>query len=706
MQSFGSGMASGMSSGMASAKMGMDIYNDAVDRKKQDEDEQAVKDWSAKAHKLLIADPETVNQDSPVKQGVAPAAPSVPVMSAGDVTAPQPAPDAVPTAAPAVTPQATPQAATPVVAPQPASTAAPQTAPTSSTWTPGSPVRTQGDIAQAAAYHANRTGIPVNDVLRQINAESAFNPNIVSPKGAQGLMQIMPATARDPGYGVTPLRNNSPEENIRFGTDYQAALLRQNGGNRALAYAAYNAGQGAVDKAGGVPNIPETRNYVAKLAGPATGIDTRMAGDSRNAGMPVPAQRLPMTDGATPPPPERAFTKHSAQDLADLYQEGVLASAGNRYANTLAPSLELIRNRGMALHMDEFKGDPTTHEGLMDYMRHWGKGTAMFGEPMSPSDIANLTHAANAESRAEDEHGWKRSELVSSETRADNQDRRAEQSSQMAKETHDAQMKDRQRELDNAAVDDRNKTYQNLYDLIQKRNYPEAQKIASKLGVEVGDFTEKPYKMPNGTDTTAMYFTIKNPNGSTQEMNTADAAADLGRLEQIQQQQKAVLKANTGTGRGTWMKTKDADGNEVSVYGHLGPDGQPVVEAVPVRGLKTAADQQKEYEDARKAKASGGHWYDFMTGASTPEKAKPSQSPVAAGIAPTDQSAETPAQAPAAPAAPAAKAAAIPAGGGISDPARGIVDADGKVLVPNGTVKRGKRGEVATLVNGRWVISK
>jgi hypothetical protein len=80
-----------------------------------------------------------------------------------------------------------------------------------------------------------------------IRQESGGNPNAVSPKGARGLTQVMPATGRDPGFGVTPLRDGSPEENVRFGRDYLIAMLRRYPGRPDLALAAYNSGPGAVD---------------------------------------------------------------------------------------------------------------------------------------------------------------------------------------------------------------------------------------------------------------------------------------------------------------------------------------------------------------------------------------------------------------------------------------------------------------------------
>lgn len=113
------------------------------------------------------------------------------------------------------------------------------------------------EIATAAAEH----GIDAALVRALIHAESAFNPNARSHKGAQGLMQLMPATA-----GMYGVRNAyDAGQNIKAGVEHLAGLLERYDGDVKLAAAAYNAGEGAVKKYGGVPPFAETRVYVDRV---------------------------------------------------------------------------------------------------------------------------------------------------------------------------------------------------------------------------------------------------------------------------------------------------------------------------------------------------------------------------------------------------------------------------------------------------------
>jgi soluble lytic murein transglycosylase-like protein len=108
---------------------------------------------------------------------------------------------------------------------------------------------------------STKYGVEKSLVKAVILAESGYNPNAVSPKGAAGLMQLMPETAKDLKV------NNSfdPRENIRGGVRYLRFLLDTFKGDVSLALAAYNAGLAKVSKYGGIPPYAETQNYVSRV---------------------------------------------------------------------------------------------------------------------------------------------------------------------------------------------------------------------------------------------------------------------------------------------------------------------------------------------------------------------------------------------------------------------------------------------------------
>lgn len=114
------------------------------------------------------------------------------------------------------------------------------------------------EIAQASRTY----GVEEAVIRAIIHAESAFRPTALSRVGAQGLMQLMPATARR--FGVSDSYN--PAQNIQGGVQYLAWLLKRFNGDVRLAAAGYNAGEGAVDKYKGVPPYSETRRYVERVS--------------------------------------------------------------------------------------------------------------------------------------------------------------------------------------------------------------------------------------------------------------------------------------------------------------------------------------------------------------------------------------------------------------------------------------------------------
>jgi len=126
---------------------------------------------------------------------------------------------------------------------------------------PASPPKT---VDEWVDDFAGRNGLPASLIHSVIAAESNYDANAVSHKGAVGLMQLMPGTAAE----LDVADSTSPEQNIRGGTSYLKLMLDRYQGSPdqiALALAAYNAGPGAVDRHNGVPPYSETRLFVRKV---------------------------------------------------------------------------------------------------------------------------------------------------------------------------------------------------------------------------------------------------------------------------------------------------------------------------------------------------------------------------------------------------------------------------------------------------------
>jgi soluble lytic murein transglycosylase-like protein len=123
------------------------------------------------------------------------------------------------------------------------------------------PAATAGDIDSALELAAARHNVDPNLVRAVVKVESNFNPNAVSRKGAMGLMQLMPSTARQ----LNVKNPFDPEQNVDAGVRHLKQLLESYGGDVKLTLAAYNAGAGAVARSSGVPHYAETQNYVRRI---------------------------------------------------------------------------------------------------------------------------------------------------------------------------------------------------------------------------------------------------------------------------------------------------------------------------------------------------------------------------------------------------------------------------------------------------------
>lgn len=140
------------------------------------------------------------------------------------------------------------------VPPQPPAVVAP---PATAAPAPVAETRSPRELVDEAA---RRSGIPAKLLHSVVAAESAYRPDAVSPKGAIGLMQLMPQTAKE--YGADPM---NPAENVAAGTAYLRDLLLRYNGDVPSALAAYNAGPGAVEKYRDIPPYAETRAYVGRV---------------------------------------------------------------------------------------------------------------------------------------------------------------------------------------------------------------------------------------------------------------------------------------------------------------------------------------------------------------------------------------------------------------------------------------------------------
>jgi Transglycosylase SLT domain len=162
--------------------------------------------------------------------------------------------------------------------------------------------------------YANRCGVDASLVRAVMRHESGFNPHAVSPKGAEGLMQLMPGTASLMGV------NNpfDPEQNIAGGVGYLRHCLDCFGHNVPLAVAAYNAGPARVARSQGVPSIPETQAFVKNVMGAYTGRPTVSAPEAKPTNIPKPTMstRPSLKDRILPSSPRTVAPDAEAEKVA------------------------------------------------------------------------------------------------------------------------------------------------------------------------------------------------------------------------------------------------------------------------------------------------------------------------------------------------------------------------------------------------------
>lgn len=193
---------------------------------------------------------------------------------------------------------------------------------------------------ELADQMAERYGLDPAIFRRQIMAESSFNPDAVSEDGALGLGQVLPRTAAQPGYGVTPLASDlmtDPEESLRFAAEYMRAMLDRSDGNYELALARYNAGPGAVEKAGGVPQNKETLAYISKILPDTGGRRTPKSRPDTVGGVEAALRKLLEDDGGS----EDRDYGMAMSGLASLSK-----AFGPRPMKSIGSSAKVMRGRG------------------------------------------------------------------------------------------------------------------------------------------------------------------------------------------------------------------------------------------------------------------------------------------------------------------------------------------------------------------------
>jgi len=221
-------------------------------------------------------------------------------------------------------------------------------------------VRKSTDLDAAFEKAAEAYGVPVNLLRAVAKAESGFDPDAVSSAGAQGVMQLMPGTAR--GLGVSDPFD--AEQNIMGGAKYLSQLLRQFNGDTTLAVAAYNAGPGSVTKYGGVPPYAETQNYVQKVLGLT---QAELTAGTAQSGADASQELLPALSGGTGAPSSLGASTSESYLLMKLYQHQALQAIFSDSEDSQSPLSGLLSDSLLSSQdpvAGLFSGSNTTEDAL------------------------------------------------------------------------------------------------------------------------------------------------------------------------------------------------------------------------------------------------------------------------------------------------------------------------------------------------------
>lgn len=266
----------------------------------------------------------------------------------------------------------------------PVSASAPQIDPSTIKWDQPAPeprTAPSSDYEPIIAAAAKKYNLDPRLIRSQIKTESSFNPKAVSPAGARGLMQLMPATAADLGV-ADPF---DPAQNIEGGAKYMRQLLDKYGGNWEKALAAYNGGMGRLDKVGmeGMPK--ESREYVRKVMAGAGNLDVPMPGADAPQYPVAEAQRRPGDVTPSQSPVLNALGRGAESFRRGFFQD--IPNAGGQVLGMMMPDA--------AERFLDFQGKTIAErqaEGEADFQRQRG---ILGGEGFDPARLAgNIANPA------------------------------------------------------------------------------------------------------------------------------------------------------------------------------------------------------------------------------------------------------------------------------------------------------------------------